>query len=93
MAVYNQDAIKQDSKLFIRSRDKISDYECARFCTTESTFECESFTYDFGTFICQWSSVIGDVLGDTAVNDKYLIFSNETRSVWYVSKYLLDAFV
>ncbi len=55
---FNTTEIENNKQLSIRKRDGISIDECARLCLTESTFRCESLTYNPNSE-CKWSSYIG----------------------------------
>lgn len=88
--VFNDNQILSVNTLFFRSRNDISVTECARYCVTESTFECESFTYDYRTEICKWSSIIFDEEELNKTASPYLIPSPQAISALYLRKLYLS---
>ena len=89
-AVFNEEAIALNKSALIRKRSLISVSECARLCDVETSFVCESFTYDYKKLDCAWSNVEGDIeTVPVHTSNIYVIAlpaDSGSTSVWYLSK-------
>jgi hypothetical protein len=85
--VFNDNEILPVNTIFFRKRNDISVTECARYCVTENAFECESFTYDYRTEICKWSSIIFDEEQLNSTASPFLIPSPQAISALYIRKF------
>lgn len=93
-AIYNLTSILYDLNIEIRERlDGVSISQCAKYCSTEYSFTCESFTYDYVKNECYWTNVRGDPKFDIN-NDAYLINflipQPNGTTAWYIRDPLIN---
>ncbi len=94
--IYNEETIAQNKSVLLRKRALVSLKECSRLCTVETSFVCESFTYDLKSYDCAWSNVESDIefvpVHTSNIFISALPSNLNSSSTWYLSKFIAKLF-
>ena len=55
---FDETKINANASIILRKRLGISIDECARFCATENSFDCQVISYSPADGECKWSSLL-----------------------------------